>query len=157
MSAELKSGIYRHYADGRYYQVLFVATLNGAVAKDEDVDVFVPAEDVGIHAAAARSAWKAAWEAENFATQYLFTARAHADYRVPAYNPLDVAIYVPLYSDKPGRRISVRAVAEFNERMCGYCGKVLDHQHVDGYGGDGSSISATARFTYVGGVIPEAK
>lgn len=103
---ELLSGVYQHFKDGHYYQVLFVARHH---VTDEPM-----------------------------------------------------AVYLPLYTHKPGRRISVRDAKDFHElvpKPCVTCkgsGKGFsDHvscHYCKGEGHDGTKI---ARFTYVGQAIPQ--
>lgn len=99
---ELLSGVYQHFKDGHYYQVLFVARHH---VTDEPM-----------------------------------------------------AVYLPLYTHKPGRRISVRDVKDFHEivttdaTFTEACGE--HHVHSGGCGGGYTPGVKVKRFTYVGQVIP---
>lgn len=164
---ELKPGVYRHYK-GDYYLVLWVAKLlEGRLQKDQDAHVFVDPDDGGY--------WVS--PASETGDIRLLTARSHGDYaRGDLWNPsIELAVYVPLYSSKPGRRISVRAVSEFAEEICSDCGVVqgtmgtpegagrLVCKNPDGLarhhpkGPDAFAHAFTQRFTYVGDTIPETK
>lgn len=150
-AAELKSGVYRHYADGRFYQVLFVATctqFDTAPINRADLDLLVYAES-------GTSRHPKPWgpyvvinepTADIPHILRLFVARSHG----PLKYDTKVAVYVPLYHDKPGRRISVRAVDEFNERIATPC-KV---GFADGCTTDPAKGHYVNRFTYVGDTVP---
>ena len=73
----VKPGLYQHYKDGRFYQVLWVADLiGGEIAKDEDVDVAVIDNiEVGAWPARVRTMLR-----QGGMTFHLLTARAHAHY-----------------------------------------------------------------------------
>lgn len=142
---DVKPGVYRHYKDGLYYQVLFTATLNHGVKQDDPLDVFVVIDEDTAHLFAEPAAvnWRAAWD---FPVTYLFTARSHEDYVVDGDDPLDLVIYVPLYAHKPGRRIAARSVKEFVEMV---------PEQVQNHNDFPSKGALIPRFTYVGDVIPQ--
>lgn len=112
---ELKDGVYKHDGDGRYYQVLFVAELMDDIKKDGDLYVYANHSAGGTYESQsyarlhvfANKKIDDVKTGENYL--YLFSARAHADYA----KEIAVAVYVPLYTDKPGRRVSVRDANDF--------------------------------------------
>jgi hypothetical protein len=114
-----ESGVYKHHKDGRFYQVLFVAdVVYAGVRKDQDVDVFVNNARVSV----AAGGWLESDNRRHIVGPIaLFTARGHADYGPGT----TCAVYVPLYTDKPGRRISVRAVADFDGSVFTYVGQEM--------------------------------
>lgn len=153
MDSELKPGVYRHYADGRFYLVLFVATSLDYydVAKDDDVAVLADYDDDtdAYEIYLCRMKDFAKIRQSNYGgLKPLLIARAHADYKADSDDTF--AVYVPLYHDKPGRRISVRAVAEFNEKIATPC-KV---GFADGCTTDPAKGHYVNRFTYLGDVVP---
>jgi hypothetical protein len=150
MDQELKPGVYQH-KDGDFYQVLFVAHLQCDVKKDDDVDITITDDALAFYALKRPGVGSRGGEQRE---RLVLTARAHADYVLfrgagaqddphPG-DPLDVAVYVPLYAHKPGRRISVRRVADFNEEI------VLECE----MGDEGLPTKTVNRFTYIGDVIP---
>ena len=165
---DFKPGVYRHYKDGHYYQVLFVAYFDGPTeGLKADQDVFIAYdENPGLGRQpflTARSDSPEEWRSNGIDWLfYLFTARAHAHYSPGTH----VAVYCPLYANKPGRRISVRDVYEFTEEVCSDCGagkrtdladlpeplrRQYENIHLEG------AARWIPRFTYVGDTIPEAK
>lgn len=120
-----KQGVYRHFRDGRYYQVLWTARLEEDVEKaDIDLRVCGTLEDW-------RSDAFSVSGGEYFVSTHggyghgvlpLFEARSHG----PMKAGERVVVYIPLYADKPGRRIGVRPMKEFNElvgmKPCPHCG-----------------------------------
>ena len=113
----LKKGIYKK--SERFYQLLFVATLQGSVYEDGDVVVYVRAEPDGVKFYAIGGAVAAFEQVFKDPPQErgLFVARAHADIETSEVFEAEVAVYVPLYADKPGRRISVREAMDFAENF----------------------------------------
>lgn len=160
-AVELKPGVWRHYKDGRFYLVLFVARVTQSDLVDAaDVELrvwVVPPDTFGVS--------RGGGYGEGIVS--LFTARAHGRLTEGQY----CAVYVPLYADKPGRRISVRPVAEFNEMVsvpaekCQECddghwydpGAGRDHR-CDACKGTGIKTPAhsTARFTFIGDEVPQS-
>jgi hypothetical protein len=159
-------GIYKHFKDGRYYQVLWQATLEEEVAAaDVDLQISVVLLDQFKPDAAFFVASRVTGGKWNGVVP-LLVARSHS----PMKKGNPVVVYVPLYADKPGRRISVRAVAEFNElvdKPCVTCaGKgwlnsaFSDPWKCPGCCGAGSVEGfepKVPRFSYIGDVIPGAK
>jgi len=148
MPDTVRSGVYRHYR-GDYYQVLFVGFL------DDDV----PAADVDLHVEFSIAAEQVYVSLQPGAVGRvpLFVARAHAQMR----RALRVAVYVPLYAHKPGRRISVRPVSEFDQlvpEVCVTCrgtGEVFNGASCAYCRGSGVGKDDVPRFTYVGDAIPQ--
>ena len=142
---EPKPGVYRHYKPGpdgkpRFYQLLFVAGFTGPSARaDDDLLVFVEAERDGYAA-----------PSNFFASLELFAGREDGDettmpftalFKARSHGPVaasragvaceSVCVYVPLYADKPGRRISVRPVAEWVEQIDDTrCGGSFRHDYI---------------------------
>ena len=140
--SELKPGVYRHYKDGRFYLLLWTAELVERVdAADVDLFVYLPSvEDTP----------NVSPDAQHVIDALLCTARSHG----PMRRDTRVCVYVPLYADKPGRRISVRPAAEWIEA-------VDVHEMVPvAEGPDGRVLEQDVgrpvpRFEYVGQTVPQ--
>lgn len=148
---DLKPGVYRHSKEGRFYQLLRVAELDyEAVAADEVIEVYVLGARDGYSPPRGPFALPASAVANDLRAEIdgmgliLETARAHG----PMKRGERVAIYVPLYADKPGRRISVRPVSEWTGQV---------HVRLEACPENDPQCAGVhwkRRFEYVGDVIP---
>ncbi len=139
-----QSGVYQHYKEGRFYQLLFTAKAPRPVeAADEDLLVYLMGAPDGFCSPmgpfvqpAKKSSGTDVAEALGDRGVVLFTARSHGAIRAGDV----VCVYVPLYADKPGRRISVRPVSEWVEQIVTLS--------------DPFREVTARRFTYVGQTVP---
>lgn len=107
-----RQGVYRHYKPGpdgkpRYYQLLWTAELVADVGAEDP-----------LYVCAAWRVREGAWEffirpTAPSASLVLVKARAHTPMKAGTV----CCVYVPLYADKPGLRVSVRPLLEWTERM----------------------------------------
>lgn len=153
-------GVFRHYRDERFYQALFVADLvDDVLAADVDLAVFVEAQPDGYVAPdGVRVGLSPRCEVGGVLSfLVLFVARSHG----AMAKGTRVYCYLPLYADKPGRRISVRPVSEWTEQVVAVCvtcrgsGKGFDLLVNCHYcKGSGDAPELVQRFQYVGDTVP---
>lgn len=139
-------GVYKHIRGG-FYQLLFVAKLKADIAtSDVDLCVYVDGAPDGYSAPLGPFVSPDLTDGRDYALT-LATARAHG----PMRSGDVVCVYVPLYADKPGRRISVRPLAEWEERQAIACKTGF----ADGCTTDPEKGHYVARFEYVGQTVPQ--
>lgn len=116
----LESGVYRHYKEGRFYLLLFTAKAPRAVeVADEDLLVYLMGAPGSFATPTGPFVQPVKTQSGDIAEHLggrgvaLFIARSHGPIRAGDV----VCVYVPLYADKPGRRISVRPISEWTEMV----------------------------------------
>lgn len=130
----VERGVYKHFRGG-FYQLLF-----GAALVDD-----VEAADVTLYAY------------KNMQEVRVVSLREHPDPDAiaRAHGPMKrgeiVCVYVPLTAAMPGRRISVRPLAEWEERQAIACKTGF----ADGCTTDPEKGHYVARFEYVGQTVPQ--
>lgn len=125
-----KPGVYQHVRDQRFYLLLFTANLAARERFEKDEELIIVVDKCAGYVRRVMPARVYADNERAVWTSELFRARGHAATK----GEKTCAVYVPLYTDKPGRRVSVCDALDFGE---------IDDQ---------SNI--VPRFTYVGDVIP---